>query len=237
MEKQKINLDQFKNLNIAPTRAKNFEELFTEVQKELLDNLFFKIEGLKYCINNNDIQNAKEWINYVDQTFHSITHKYCEFEINKDNATPKYVLGSIDKNGNLKIEYNDFNDIEDYYQFLKVNENLDLIEENLSNGSFLKLDNQIFNNLINEINSFSTIENKDILSKNNSLEEIIENSNDEFIKLNKNEILFINPEMKNNRTIESFIFDKKEIDLLKENKEYLNEIKTKFFNISKEREM
>lgn len=237
MKEQLINLDQFKNLKIAPTRAKNFEELYGEVQNELLNNLYFKMEALKYCINNNDIQKAQEWVNDVDQTFHAIIHKYSEFEENKENSKPKYVLGSIDNDGNLKIEYNDFNYIEDYYQFLKVNEKLDLIEENLDNGSFFKLDNQIFNNLINEINSFSKIENKDILNKNSSLVEIIENSNNEFIKLNKNEILLINPEMKNNRTIESFIFDKKEIDLLKENKEYLKNIKNimKNQNIEKDK--
>ena len=237
MKEQLINLDQFKNLKIAPTRAKNFEELYGEVQAELLNNLYFKMEALKYCINNNDIQKAQEWVNDVDQTFRAITHKYCEYEESQFEKELNYIILNF-KNNEVNIESHYFND---WNEFNKVYESSSKLHDyywSILEDNYNTLENSIFVNLIDEIDSQNKIFNSKLLDNEIQTYEIINSSKkDGFIKLNEKSILLLNPFNNDSTSLDSISFTNSEIKELEKNKEYLNDIKTKFFNISKEREM
>ena len=237
MKEQLINLDQFKNLKIAPTRAKNIEELYDEVQNELLNNLYFKMEALKYCINNNDIQKAQEWVNDVDQTFRAITHKYCEYEESQFEKELNYIVLNF-KNNEVNIESHYFND---WNEFNKVYESSSKLHDyywSILDDNYNTLENAIFVNLFNEIDSHNKISNSNLLDDEIQTYEIINSSKkDGFIKLNEKSILLLNPFNNDSTSLDSISFTNSEIKELEKNKEYLNDIKTKFFNISKEREM
>ena len=74
--KEKINIENWDNTDIHKTNAKNWEELYGEVQKELIDKLTIQNLILNTFLENNDLESAKHWANNVSKTTYNIIKKY-----------------------------------------------------------------------------------------------------------------------------------------------------------------
>lgn len=232
--KENINIENWDNTNVHKTNAKNYEELYGEVQNELIEKLTIQNLILNNFLENNDLESAKHWANNVSKTTYNIIKKYRDFELNQYEKELHYLIVNFENDEiNLEPYYFD-----DWMQFNKVYEASSklndyywaTLEDNYNN-----LENAIFVNLIDEIDSHNKISNSELLDCDNAVYVVDESKKDGFIKLNEKSILLLNPSNNDSTGLDSISFTNFQIKELK--KEYLNEIKTKFINQSKEREM
>lgn len=224
--KEKINIENWDNTDIHETNAKNWEELYVEVQKELIDKLSIQNLILNNFLENNDLESAKHWANNVSKTTYNIIKKYRDFELNQYEKELHYLIVNFDNDEiNLDPYYFD-----DWMQFNKVYEASGKLHDyywSILEDNYNTLENAIFVNVIDEIDRHNKISNSELLDDEIAIYEIIDSSKkDGFIKLNEKSILLLNPSNNYSTGLDSISFTNSQIKEL--DKEYLNEIKTKF---------
>lgn len=235
--KQKINIENWDNSNIHKTNTKNFEELYTEVQRELIDKLTMQNQILINFLENNDLESAKHWANNISKTTTNIVAKYGEFEKTQYENELNYLIVNF-KNNEINIQSYYF---DDWMQFNKAYESSSKLHDyyySILEDNYKTLESSIFSNLIDEIDNFEKISNSKLLDYEINTYEIIDScKNDGFIKLNSHSILLLNPNNDYATGLDAISFKNHEIKEFEKNKEYLNELKTKFLNNENEREM
>ena len=236
--KEKINLEIYDNSNVNETFATNYEELFTEVQNELIHKLTIQNQILINLLENNDLESAKHWAENISKTTKNIVAKHSKFQENQYTNKLNYLIINFENN-EINFEPHYFYDLNEWNKAYELS-----YSKNYNNhwsyfkDNFSKIDDDILVNLIDEIHKFHHKISNPKLLETQITNDLDSCKNDGFLKLNNNSILLINPIIDPNYT-GSYIFGftNSDIEWLEKNKEYLNEIKTKFFNISKEREM
>ena len=235
--KQKINIENWDNSNIHKSNAKNYEELYAEVQRELMDKLAMQNQILINFLENNDLESAKHWADNISKTTTNIIAKNSEFEENQYQNELNYLIVNF-KNNEIDIQSYYF---DDWMQFNKVYESSSKLNDYYSSileDNYKTLESSIFTNLIDEINNFEKISNSELLDYEINTYEIIDScKNDGFIKLNSQSILLLNPNNDYATGLDAISFKNYEIKEIEKDKEYLNELKTKLLKNENEREI
>lgn len=235
--KQKINIENWDDSNIHKTSAKNYEELYAEVQRELIDKLAMQNQILINFLKNNDLESAKHWADNISKTTTNIIAKNSEFEENQYQNELNYLIVNF-KDNEIDIQSYYF---EDWMQFNKVYESSSKLNDyyfSILEDNYKTLESSIFTNLIDEINNFEKISNSELLDEEIDTYEIIDScKNDGFIKLNNHSVLLLNPNNDYATGLDAISFKNCEIKEIEKDKEYLNELKTKLLKNENEREI